>query len=1222
MVKRNLSGRTPMEMHPLLRNHVTDRDGKVSSVLGASRDITERVHMQNALQESEEKYRAIVENSPNLTGIFQDGALRYVNSTAILKLGWTYEELVSPSFDAIEKVVSQKSRSLLKENMGKRLRGEDIAPYEISLTRKDGSEIQVLVRAAKIIYNQKPAIEFVFDDITERKRMEEELSRSSQFLGSVIENAYVWLNVLDTQQNVLVWNKAAETMSGYSREDVLGQDKIWERLYPDQEYRKQTIETVNDLLQSGRTDINTETRIKRKDGQTRIMSWNERPLTDQGGKAVGTIAIGHDITERKKMEERLRQSEERYHSLFQSMMEGFAYCKMIFDENGRPVDFVYIDVNSAFRPLTGLEDVVGKKVSEVIPGIKETNPEMFEIYGRVASTGKSEKFEVDVKPLGIRLNISVSSPAKGYFVAVFENITERKIAEERLRESEERFRSLFGRMLDGVYLSTHAGRFVDINPAFVEMFGYSSKQEMLDITDIKKELYFSPEERGRHILDADQEEVKEYRMRRKDGSAVWVEDHGGYVHDEQGNIIYHEGMLRDITERKQAEEALRDSEEKYRTIFHDSPLGIFRSTFDGHLLEANPALAKMFGYDSPENMIREVYDVAKQMYVRAEDRSRIITQQLGSNDTTQHLNHYRRKDSSEFIANLYLKTVRDSKRRPIFLEGIVEDITERKRLEDELERYSLHLKELVAERTAELRASEEKYRELFEACPVSLWEEDFSAVKQFLDELRQKGVSDLDAYFTNNPQDVAKCAGLVKVLNMNKATLDFYDAQSVDEIIGGLSGVLTEESNRAFVGEVLALVQGKKYYEAEFENKTLRGETKHCNVICAVVPGYEQSLAKVLISIVDLTPQKKLEEELRATKERLEYVIASNPAVLVLEKPLPDLSNTYSMFVSESATSVLGFEPKNFLGERGAEFFNSRVPPGDLARYLAEVPSLWRDGHHTFEFRFLHSDGAYRWIREEMKVTRDAEGRILNVVGVCTDATERKKLEEKLAKAERLAAIGETAAMVGHDLRNPLQGIAGALHLLKQESLTAEERAEMLQVIETSVHYSDAIVRDLSDYSAEIKLKPVETTLKSSIRCAIHAVKVPQNVTVRDLSEDQPTLRVDPDRMKRVFINLIENAIDAMPQGGTLTIISRKFDGNVEITLTDTGSGMSEKVMENLWKPLQTTKAKGLGLGLAICKRIIDAHGGTISVKSKVGEGTTMTIRLPIKLEAVEVTQK
>jgi signal transduction histidine kinase len=232
---------------------------------------------------------------------------------------------------------------------------------------------------------------------------------------------------------------------------------------------------------------------------------------------------------------------------------------------------------------------------------------------------------------------------------------------------------------------------------------------------------------------------------------------------------------------------------------------------------------------------------------------------------------------------------------------------------------------------------------------------------------------------------------------------------------------------------------------------------------------------------------------------------------------------------------------------------------------------------------------------------------------------QRKQMEDRLHEAERLAAIGETAAMVGHDLRNPLQGIAGALHLLKQESLTPEERNEMLQVIEKSLQYSDTIIRDLSDYSTEIQLKLVEATPKSITRDAIGAVKVPQNVRVQDLSEDQPTLRVDPERMGRVFINLIQNAIDAMPEGGTLTISSKKSEGNVEITLTDTGSGIPEKVMENLGKPLQTTKAKGLGLGLAICKRILDAHGGNMSAKNET-RGTTLTIQLPIK--PAEVKQK
>ena len=661
------------------------------------------------------------------------------------------------------------------------------------------------------------------------------------------------------------------------------------------------------------------------------------------------------------------------------------------------------------------------------------------------------------------------------------NMAEGKQVTERLRESEERYRSLFDRMLDGVYLSTHEGRFLDVNPAFVRMFGYSSKQEMLEIKDIKKELYFSPEERGSHVLDTGKEEVEAYRMRRKDGSEIWVEDHGRYIHGKKGEVIYHEGILRDVTERRRTEEALRDSEEKFRTIFKNSPLGIFRSTLEGRLLEVNPALVRMFGYDSSEGMVREIHDVAKQMYVRKEDRQGMIADHFSSNDITQHLNHYRRKDGSEFIANLFVKTVRDPSGRALFLEGIVEDVTERKRLEDEVRRYAEHLEEMIGERSQKLASSEARYRRLFESSPVALFEEDFSEVKRYLDELRSKGINDVRKHFIEHPDELVKCASMVKVTDVNETTLEMYGAKSIEEMRGELRRVFTAEFQDRFTEELVALGDGETRFASEFDNQTLKGDTKHVSLLLNVVPGYEDTLAKVLVAIIDIT--------------------------------------------------------------------------------------------------------------------------------------ERKKMEQRLQQAERLAVIGETAAMVGHDLRNPLQGMAGALHLLKQEGLSEIERNEVVQVMERSLEYADSILRDLADYSARIQLSLSDVTPKSIITGAIGAVKVPPNVVVQNLSEDQPTLRGDVSRLRRAFVNLIENAIDAMPEGGKLTLNSRQLDGMVEISLSDTGSGIAENVAANLWKPFHTTKAKGLGLGLSISKRIVDAHGGKMSVESKAGEGTTITTCLPIEQE-------
>jgi K+-sensing histidine kinase KdpD len=151
-----------------------------------------------------------------------------------------------------------------------------------------------------------------------------------------------------------------------------------------------------------------------------------------------TVELEREIDERKETEVALRESEQKFHSLFVHMLDGFAFCRMLFDLQGRPDDFIYLEVNDVFTKLTGLTGVVGKPVTKIIPHVKQMNPEIFEIYGRVASTGEPERFESDFKPLGLRLQISAYRPLPGHFVAVFADITERKRAEEALqRHSEE-----------------------------------------------------------------------------------------------------------------------------------------------------------------------------------------------------------------------------------------------------------------------------------------------------------------------------------------------------------------------------------------------------------------------------------------------------------------------------------------------------------------------------------------------------------------------------------------------------------------------------------------------------------------------------------------------------------------------------------------------------------------------------------------------------------------
>jgi PAS domain S-box-containing protein len=361
---------------------------------------------------------------------------------------------------------------------------------------------------------------------------------------------------------------------------------------------------------------------------------------------------------------------------------------------------------------------------------------------------------------------------------------------------------------------------------------------------------------------------------------------------------------------------------------------------------------------------------------------------------------------------------------------------------------------------------------------------------------------------------------------------------------------------------------------------------------------------------------------LQATRERLEYVISSNPAVIYSGKPLTDHSDWYLTYISERVSTMTGFEPREFIGH--PELWERHVDPEDLRPTLAEVPRLWKEGQHTFEYRFLHKDGTYHWIREEAKLVRDADGEPIEVNGYWIDVTEHKRLEEEVAKSQRMATIGELAAMVGHDLRNPLTGIAAAAYSLKKTlgRKTNKKEKEMLQLIEQGIEHADKIVSDLLEYSRGIQLELTQTDAKSIIRDSLMSMKIPRGIRVVDSTETEPKIELDVDRMRQVSVNLIRNAVDAMPKGGTLRIASQESKGNLELSITDTGVGITNETMEDLWVPLRTTKAKGMGLGLPVAKRLVEAHGGHINVETKVGKGSTFTVTLPLDRRARVRTER
>jgi PAS domain S-box-containing protein len=503
------------------------------------------------------------------------------------------------------------------------------------------------------------------------------------------------------------------------------------------------------------------------------------------------------------------------------------------------------------------------------------------------------------------------------------------------------------------------------------------------------------------------------------------------------------------------------------------------------------------------------------------------------------------------------------------------------RLMEQERRHTSELEQLVFERTKNLAESERRVRELSDLLPQIVFEIDEKGSVQFMNRAAFAATGCTEEDFR-------------KGLN----AFQMFAPEDHDRAIQGIRRIMTGETIGGHEYTVLRR-DGTTFPVILYTSRIMR----------------EGKAVGVRGIVIDITERKRAEDELRAARERLEYVITSNPAVIFTGKPRANYSDYDVTYMSDRVAEMLGFEPGQFVGH--PEFWDGRLHPDDLRRYPMEVPELWKKGRCTFEYRFLHKDGAYRWIREEAKVIRDAAGNPAEVMGYWSDVTERKRMEAELVKSQRFVAIGETAAMVGHDLRNPLQGIAGAVYYLatKERPKLSKEGRKMLQLIEEGIGRSDKIINDLLEYSRELRLELSETNVKSITKDALEKVKIPKGIRVANSTKNEPTIALDLEKMRRVFLNLTLNAVDAMPKGGTLTITSTRSGDNVHITFKDTGEGMTTETLARLWSPLFTTKAKGMGFGMAITKRLVEAHGGSISVETKVGKGSTFTVTLPIKRE-------
>jgi PAS domain S-box-containing protein len=552
---------------------------------------------------------------------------------------------------------------------------------------------------------------------------------------------------------------------------------------------------------------------------------------------------------------------------------------------------------------------------------------------------------------------------------------------------------------------------------------------------------------------------------------------------------------------------------------------------------------------------------------------------------------------------------------------------------------------------------------------VSLWEEDFSAIKAEIDRVRASGVDDVEQYIRTHPEFVATCVALLRIIDVNQATLRLFGATGKEALTQSLEGIFRPGSLEVFGRLLQALVRGERHHEVEAELQTLNGRRLHV-LISVAFPAPGEPLDTVLVSLADITDRKQVENALRqemdvrttlarvgeslAGELRSEQLIQSvtDASTKLTEAEFgaffynvtDDKGDSYQLyslagapreafadFPPPRATRVFG---PTFRGEgvirlddvtkdsrygQNAPFHG--MPPGHLPvrSYLA-VPVIGRRGDVLGGLFFGHSQAGVFTERHEQLAA--------GVAGWAAIALDNARLYQDAEEANRLK--DEFLATLSHELRTPLNAVLGWAHMLRQSTMQPALQQRALESLERNARAQAQLVEDLLDVSRimagklqvkgdAVDLALVVTNAVDTVRAGVAAKGLGLNV---HLPADRRLLVTgDADRLQQVVWNLVSNAVKFTPAGGRVDVEVRPVDEKAEIVVRDTGQGIDPAFRPFLFQRFRQMDASktrvhgGLGLGLSIVRHLIEAHGGTVAVDSDgPGRGATFRVVLPLRV--------
>jgi PAS domain S-box-containing protein len=1035
-----------------------------------------------------------------------------------------------------------------------------------------------LIYEQQITLSTKNQIRIYAMDITERKRAEKALTRSETYLQATLNSTGDGILVVDDNQTIISANDHFLEMFGIPRDLIIKKDDnpvlalvVAQMVEPEVFFNK-----VKELYDSDKIDSDT---LHLKDG--RIIERYSEPLILQN-KIAGRVWSFRDTTELVLAEDGLKRSEEKYRLIVEKSTD------IIFSFNGAG-EFLYL--SPSIKNLLGYapNDLIGHPFQSLVhpedfPGLQQAIQRNIKDGSQ---TQVGNRFRVRHASGDWRWHSTTGNAvydANGkfvYFMAISRDINDHKKAEEVLQATEQNFRNSLESSFMGIRIMDENDKTLYANPAFLNIFGYSGIDKIGPHPLID---HYTSEEKTRSLIR------QEKRLRGEPVSndiQVEIKGKDGAVLHFQVflNEIFWNGkkefqaVYNDVTSLINAEAALKASEQNFRNSVDSSSMGVRIMGDVDHTVYANQALLHMFGYKN----IDELNTSPPQEYYTPESRAGFLLRKeqfIRGEALPDHLEFdIIRKDGA--IRHLQLSS------KNVFWDGkqqfqmLYNDITER-------------------------ALSEGKIKKLLEGESRSAreWQETFDAI------------SDI----------VAIISPIHEFLRINKAgceatgkTIEELIGKKCFEIVHGTHGPIMEcPCEKA--------LKTKKVCTNEFVD-----QGRHYLLVAYPIFDNVGEIVAFAHIIKDITVSKKAEEALKESEERYRMIVENTRDMIFTVN-----ADEIYTYVSPAVKDMLGYDQSDLIGKP----FISLVHPEDRHIMEEETQQSYIRGYKTSaenEYRIRHASGEWRWVISKGTRVVDTSGNFIYFTGIVRDITEHKQaeeekqqLEEKAQIASRLAAVGEMAAGIAHEINNPLTSVIGFSQLLLEKQNIPEDIKDDIRVIADGSRRVADIVKRLLTFARQTK--PIKTLanlnelIENTLKLRDYVLKTANIEVVKRFDPELPWSIVDPGQLQQVFLNLIVNAEQAMKKAhgkGTLTITSEKKENNILMSFKDDGLGITKENLGHLFEPFFTTKdvGEGTGLGLSLSRSIILEHGGRMSVESEFGHGATFIIEIPIvESPPVEIT--